>query len=115
MCRLLTRTALTIDRRTRHGLGPTSRQHRVTSHVRRLLADLHHATHHHVIDETRIEIVALLQGLERLGSQIDRMPLLQFPVALPERGADGIDNHGIGHRAIMQERQRQNETGRRHQ
>ena len=52
----------------------------------RLLADLHHAAHDDVVDERRVEVVALGERLQHLGGQVDRVPVLQLAVALAASG-----------------------------
>ena len=59
----------------------------------RLLAHLRHAAHHHVVDERRIEPGAIGERLERLGGEVDGVPVAQLAVALPQRGPDGVDDH----------------------
>ena len=44
-----------------------------------------------------IEVVALDERLERLGGEVDRVPVLELAVALAERRADGVDDDGGGH------------------
>ncbi len=77
--------------------GQPGRQHGIARHVDRLLADLHDAPEHHVVDDAGIEIVALLQRPEGVRSEIDRMPILELAVASAERGSDRIDDHGGPH------------------
>jgi hypothetical protein len=48
--RLLGRSALAVNRRGGHRLRPPGREHRASSDVERLLADLGHAAHDHVVD-----------------------------------------------------------------
>ena len=63
----------------------------------RLLADLHDAAHDHVVDERGIEVVALDERLQRLGGEVDRVPVRQLAVALAASGADGVDDDGGAH------------------
>ena len=51
-----------------------------------LLADLHDATHDHVVHERGVEVVALDEGLERLGGEIDGVPAAQLAVPACPRG-----------------------------
>jgi len=44
-----------------------------------------------------IDVVALHQRPQRVGGELDGVHVLELPVPLPERGADGIDDHGILH------------------
>ena len=43
------------------------------------------------------------QGQQRLGRQVDGVPSRQPAAAAPDRGADGVDDHGAGHRGIVAE------------
>src|SRR5438105_305404 len=65
--------------------------------VEGLLADLHDAAHDHVLDESGIEVVAGDEGLERLGGEIDRVPVLQLPVPAADGRPDGVDDDGVRH------------------
>ena len=94
---LLRRTALAVDGRGGHRLGPPGGEHGVAADVERLLGDLHDAAHDHVVDQGRVELVALGQRLEGLGGQVDGVPVAELPVALPSGGPDGVDDHGGGH------------------
>ena len=94
---LLRRPALPVDRRRRHRLGEAGGEHRVAADVRGLLADLHDAAHDHVLDQLGIELVALDERLQRLGGEIDGVPVAQLAVALAPSGADGVDDDGGAH------------------
>ena len=94
---LLGGAALAVDGGGRHRLGPSGGQHRVATDVERLLAHLHDAAGDDVVDERRVEVVARLEGLERLGGQVDGVPVAELAVALAAGGADGVDDHGGGH------------------
>jgi len=48
-----------------------------------LVADLHDAAHHHVVDDRGIEVVPLRKGLQGLRRQIGRMPPDSLPFRLP--------------------------------
>ena len=71
---LLRRAALTVDGRGRHRLGEPRGQHRVAADVEALRADLGHAAHDDVLDQRRVEVVALDQGGEHLAGQVGRVP-----------------------------------------
>ena len=94
---LLAGSALPVDRGAGHVLGPAGGEHGVAGHVRRLLTDLHDTAEHDVVDDRRVDPVAILQRRQRLGGEIDRMPVLQLAVAFPQRGAHGVDDDGSGH------------------
>src|SRR5690606_15608688 len=95
--RLLARAALAIDRGGGHRLGPPGGEHGVATDVQRLLADLHHATHDDVVDERRVEIVALDERLEHVGGEVGGVPVLEASVAPSTGGPYGVDDHGVGH------------------
>ena len=99
---LLRRSALAVDRRGGHRLGPARRQHRVAADVERLLGDLHDAAHDDVVDQRRVELVALGDGLERLGGQVHGVPAPELPVALAAGRPDGVDDDCGGHDASSQ-------------
>ena len=99
--RLLARTALAVDGGSGDRLGPTGGEHGVAADVERLLTDLHDAPHDHVVDEFGVEVVALLEGLEHLGSEGGGMPVLELSVALAAGGADGVDDDGFGHGSLL--------------
>ena len=80
-----------------HRLGEAGGQHGVAADVERLLADLHDAAHDHVVDQGRVEVVALDQGLQGLGAQVGGVPVAELPVALAPGGADCVDDDGVGH------------------
>ena len=65
--RLLRRAALAVDGGGRHRLGPAGAEHGVAADVQALGAHLHDATHDHVVDQGRVEVVALDAG--RRGSR----------------------------------------------
>ena len=79
---LLRRAALAVDGGAGHRLGEAGGEHGVAADVDALLADLHDAAHDHVVDERGVEVVALDERLERLGGEVDGVPVLQLAVAL---------------------------------
>ena len=99
--RLLAGAALAIDGGGGHRFGPAGGEDGVAADVERLLTDLHHATHDHVVDEFGVEVVALLEGLEHLGGEGGGMPVLELSVALAAGGADGVDDDGFGHGSLL--------------
>ena len=94
---LLRRAALAVDGGTRYRLRPAGGQHGVATDVERLLGHLHDATHDHVVDLGRVELVALRHRLQSFGRQIDSVPVAELAVALPAGRADGIDDDCGGH------------------
>ena len=87
-----------------HGVGEAGGQGGVAPDVHGLLAHGHGAAVDHVLDQGRVEVVALDQRPEGLGGQVDGVPSGEPAVLLPHRGADDIDDHGVGHAPIVAER-----------
>jgi len=77
--------------------GETGGQRGVAGDVDALLADLHDAAHDHVLDECRVDPVALDDRAQHLRRQIDRVLVLQLPVPAPEGGAKDVNDDGVGH------------------
>ncbi len=73
---LLARSTLAVDRGSGHGLWPSGSKHRVSRDVDGLLADLHHTAHHDIVDDRRIDAVAVLEGLQRLRREVNWVPVL---------------------------------------
>jgi hypothetical protein len=94
---LLRRPALAVDGGAGHGLREAGGEDGVAAQVHRLGADLGHAAEDHVLDELGVEVVALDEGPQDLGAEVDGVPARQVAVALAEGRADGIDDHGAGH------------------
>ena len=98
---LLRRAALAVDGGGGHLFGEPGGEHGVAPDVHALGADLHDAAHDHVLDEGGVEVVALDEGLQGLGGQVDGVPAGQLAVALAAGGADGVDDDGGGHRDLL--------------
>src|SRR5690606_9450981 len=94
---LLGRAALAIDGGGGDLLGPAGGEHRVATDVERLGAGLHDAPHDDVVDQGGVQVVALRQGLEGLGGEVDRVPAGQGAVAATAGCADDVDDHCVGH------------------
>ena len=60
--------------------------------------DRHGAAHDHVLDQGGVEVVAGQQGGQRLGRQVGGVPPREAAAPAAHRGADGIDDHGVGHK-----------------
>ena len=84
-----------------HRLGPTGAEHGVAADVETLAADLHDATHDHVVDERGIEVVALGERLEHFGGEVGGVPTGQTSISLATGGADGVDDNGVGHESLL--------------
>ena len=82
-------------------LGEAGRERRVATDVDGLVADLHDAAHDHVLDERRVEAVAVDERLERVRREVDGVDVLELAVAASERGADGVDDDGGGHGCLQ--------------
>ena len=61
------------------------------------LAGLEHLAHHHVLDLVRRYFGALESGLDGLASEGGRVEWGQASAELPERGAGGSEDGGLGH------------------
>ena len=101
MNRLLARTALAVDRGGGDGLGPAGGEDGAAANVERLFTDLGHAAGDDVVDDRRIEVVALLQRLEDVGTEIGRMPVLELAVAAPGRGPHDVDDDSLVHEVAL--------------
>ena len=86
------RPALAIDRRGADGLGPAPDEHRLPAHVERLLADLGHAAHLHVLDLAGLDIQPVDEPVQHLRCELLGPDLRERAAALPDRRADGIDD-----------------------
>ena len=71
MGRLLGRSTLAVDGRGRYRFRPPGAQHGVSAHVQSLSSDLHHASHDHVVDMGGVEVVAVGQGVQNLGGELN--------------------------------------------
>ena len=68
---LLRRAALAVDGGADRRLGEAGRERRVAADVERLVADLHDAAHDHVVDQRRVEVVALDERAQRVRGEVD--------------------------------------------
>ena len=80
--------------------GKPAAERGVASDVDALLADLHDATHDHVLDEGGIDAVSLHERAQHLSGEVDRVLILQLPVPTTERRAKGVDDNGVGHDSL---------------
>src|SRR5690606_27249616 len=69
----------------------------VATDVETLLPGLHDRSHDHVLDESRVEIVAFHEGREGNRGEIHRMDVLEGPVATSHGSADCIDDDCVAH------------------
>ena len=95
--RLLTGAALTIDGRAGNRLGKPCGERGVACDIDALLAGLHHTAGNHILDQRGVEVVALNDGLQHFGEEINWVPILELASALASRRADRVDNDGRGH------------------
>ena len=100
---LLARSALAVDCGAGHRVGEARREHRVARDVHRLATDLRQAPANHVVDQERIEVVAVRELREDLREEVDRVVARELPSGLPPagRGTDGIDDDGSVHAATL--------------
>ena len=91
--------AETVYLKARRGLGVVGIQRRRTGDVRALLAYRRDAAQDHIVDHAGIEIIAVADGLELLGGQLQRGDLVQRAIllALAARGARSVVNICVGH------------------
>ena len=101
MDRLLARTALAVDRGGGDRLGPAGGEDGAAADIERLLTHLGDTAGDDVVDDRRIEVVALLQRLEDMGTEIGRMPVLELAVAAPGRGPHDIDDDSLVHEVAL--------------
>ena len=96
---LQTRGAETVELHARHGFIPVGHQRGGLGDIGALVAHRGHAAQDDIVDLAGIQRVALLQGLEQAGQQIDRLDAVQRTVllALAARRAHGIENISFGH------------------
>ena len=98
--RVEARGAETVDLHARHAVAEAGHERRRARDVAAGLADRIDAAEHHVIDQRRVELVAVLDRGERLRGEIERGHLVQRSVGLAAsaRGADGVVDECVGHR-----------------
>ena len=95
--RLLRGAALAVDRGARHAFRKLGREHRVARDVGGLLAHLHHAAHHHVLDGRGIDAGAIHQLVQHLGGQIRGVPPAHAPALAASGGPGRGDDIGLSH------------------
>jgi hypothetical protein len=88
---------LTIDSCAWNTVWPTCSQNCVAGNVETLFANLHHTTHHYIINGSRVDAVALNERLHDFGSKIDWVPIFELSVSLATWATKCIDNHCCGH------------------
>ena len=81
--------------------GAPGGQHGVAADVEALVADLHDAAHDHVVDPSRVEVVALGESGQDLAGEIGGVPPGELAVALATSGAHHVDDHGVGHGGLL--------------
>ena len=93
------RRAEPIDLHAGHAVAVAGNQRRDARDIGSGLADRIDDTHHHVIDLSRVEPIAALDGAERLARQIERGHLMQrtIDLAAAARRAHVIVNECVGH------------------
>ena len=92
-----------VDLHARHLVAIARDDRRGARDVAAGLADRIDAAEHHVVDQLRIELVALLDRRQRLRRQIERGHLVQRAVGLaaPARRAHVIVDEGVGHGTLL--------------
>ena len=95
------RAALAVDRAGSHGLGPAGDEQGDAADVERLLADLRHAAHLHVLHLARVDVDPLHETVQRSRREIVRADVGQRPVPLADRGANRLDDEGVAHEVTV--------------
>ena len=95
--RLQRRAALPVHGRRADGLRPVGDEHRLPTDVERLLSDLRHASHLHVLDLGGIEIETVEEAVQDLGCELVRTHARKRPTTPPDRRPNGIDEKGVRH------------------
>ena len=81
--------------------GKPGGQGGVAGDVHRLLPDGHGAAHDHVLHQGGVQVVAGQQGGQGLGGQVGGVPSREAAPTAAHRGADGVDDHGVGHKEAI--------------
>ena len=97
------RGAEAIDLDAGHAVAEAGHQRRGAGDVAAGLAHRIDAAKHHVVDHAGVELVALLDGAERLRGEIERGHLVQRAVGLAAaaRGAHGVVDECVGHGVLL--------------
>ena len=91
-----------IDLHAGNFIAVAGNQRRSARNIGGRLADRIDDTHHHVVDQSGVQIIAGLDGVEHLARQIERGHLVQRAVdlAAAARAADGVVNECVGHEVL---------------
>ena len=92
------RSALAVDRRGADRLRPAGDEHRLPADVQRLLADLGHAAHLHVLDLAGLDVEPVDEAVQDLRRELVGADLGERAAAPPDRGANRIDDERVTHR-----------------
>ena len=101
MHRLLGGAALPVYGHARHMLRQPGGQPAGAGDVPGQRADGVNAAEHHIFVVVRRHLIALHQSLERMTAQIGRVQLVQPAPAPPRGGAQGVNDVGLGHVAVL--------------
>jgi len=99
--RLLGGAALAVDCRTGHVIGQTRGQPGGSGDVAGLPADRVDAPEDHVLDRARVHPGAFHQRLEAVRPQVGGVDRREAPAPSPHRGANCVDDVGLGHRVLQ--------------
>ncbi len=101
--RIESRGAKAVDLHAGHVVAEPGDKRSRARDVAARLADRIDATENDVVDQRGIELVAVLDGRERLRGEIERRHLVQRAVGFPSpaRRADGVVNECVGHGALQ--------------
>ena len=97
--RVEARGAEAVDLHARHAVAEAGNERRGAGDVAARLADRIDAAEHHVVEQLRIELVAVLDCAQRLRREIERGHFVQRAVGLAAsaRGAHVVVNECVGH------------------
>ena len=102
--RLLGAPALAVDGGRRHRLGEAGAERGAAADVDRLLAHLVEAADDDVVHLAGVHPRPGDDLGEHLAEQVGRVPAGEHPLAPPHRGADGLDDQRLAHRAATPSR-----------
>jgi hypothetical protein len=101
MQRLLRGATLAVDGDSRNALGQSRGQHSVARDVHRLLADLTYTPQDDILDQGRVDISALDEGIQHCCSEIDWMHTSQSPLAATASGPHGSNDVSLCHDSLL--------------
>ena len=98
------RATLPVDSRRSDGLGPTRDEGGDAADVERLLPDLRHTTHLHVLDLCGVEPDLADQAVEHVSCEVVSPNCRQRAVAPANGGPNGVDDECVTHERSVDDR-----------